>query len=123
MNYYIAALKKYAVFDGRARRAEYWYFFLFNLIIQTILSILDTLISKAASMDIGVLLGLYSLAVFIPGLALSVRRLHDTGHSAWWLLIGLVPFVGAIVLFVFVLQDSQPGTNQFGPSPKEVSAT
>jgi uncharacterized membrane protein YhaH (DUF805 family) len=121
MNYYIAALKKYAVFDGRARRAEYWYFVLFNLIAQTILSILDTLIGKAASMDIGVLVGLYSLAVFVPSLALSVRRLHDTGHSAWWLLIGLVPFVGAIVLLVFVLQDSQPGTNQFGPSPKEVS--
>jgi uncharacterized membrane protein YhaH (DUF805 family) len=66
------------------------------------------------------ILGLYGLAVFIPSLAVGVRRLHDTGRSGWWLLISLVPIIGIIVLIVFLVQDSQNGTNQYGENPKGV---
>jgi uncharacterized membrane protein YhaH (DUF805 family) len=116
MNWYLDVLKKYAVFTGRARRKEYWYFFLITLIISIILSLLD---GSFGDGGMGILTTLYSLAVLIPGIAVSVRRLHDIGRSAWWLLIGLVPFLGGIVLLVFMVLDSTPGENQFGPNPKE----
>lgn len=120
MNWYLEALKKYAVFSGRARRKEYWFFTLFNVIVSIGLTVVDigvgTYNEEAGA---GLLSGLYSLAVFIPGLAVSVRRLHDTDHSGWWMFIALVPCVGAIVLLVFLLTDSTPGQNQYGPSPKE----
>lgn len=84
MNYYLAVLKKYAVFSGRATRAEYWYFVLINLIASLILSILDSAVSKVTGiMDVGVLGGIYALALFIPSLAVAIRRLHDTNHSGW----------------------------------------
>jgi len=113
MNWYLDVLKKYATFTGRARRTEYWMFALFNIIIIAVLTFLDTLMGIP-----GVLSGLYSLAVFLPGLAVAVRRLHDTGKSGWWILIALVPFIGFIVLLVFMVLDSQPGENQHGPNPK-----
>lgn len=123
MNWYLEVLKKYAVFGGRARRKEYWYFFLFNALIGIVLAIVDgvtgTLVPGAG---IGLLGGLYSLAVFIPGFAVTVRRLHDTGKSGWWLLIFLVPLVGVIVFLVFMVKDSQPGENQYGPNPKVAEA-
>lgn len=72
--------------------------------------------------DAGVLQSLYALAVLIPSLAVGVRRLHDTGRNGWWLLIGLIPLIGAIVLLVFFFQDSQPGNNEYGPSPKAAGA-
>lgn len=100
------------VFEGRARRTEYWMFTLFNVIISVVLSVIDS------SLNLGFLGVIYSLAVLLPGLAVSVRRLHDTGRSGWWLLIGLVPFIGAIVLLVFMLIDSEPRENQYGPNPK-----
>lgn len=109
MEYYIGALKKYAVFEGRATRSEYWYFFLFNLVISIIIGLLD----------VPALGFLYSLAVLIPSLAVGVRRLHDVGKSGWWLLIGLIPVVGWIVLIIFAVTDSQSGTNQYGPNLKE----
>lgn len=113
MNYYLSVLKKYAVFSGRARRAEYWYFILFNMIISIVLGIIDGVIGSG-----GILGGIYPLAVLIPSIAVSVRRLHDTNHSGWWLLISLLPFIGAIILLVFLVRDSQPGQNQYGPNPK-----
>ena len=123
MNWYLEVLKKYAVFGGRARRKEYWYFFLFNALIGIVLAIVygvtGTLVPGAG---IGLLGGLYSLAVFIPGFAVTVRRLHDTGKSGWWLLIFLVPLVGVIVFLVFMVKDSQPGENQYGPNPKVAEA-
>jgi uncharacterized membrane protein YhaH (DUF805 family) len=119
MNWYLDVLKKYAVFEGRARRKEYWFFLLFNVLITVGLVIIDAVTETLnPAFGLGLLSGLYSLAVFIPGIAVSVRRLHDIGKSGWWLLIALVPFVGAIVLIVFMLQDSQPGQNEYGPSPK-----
>ncbi len=113
MSWYIMVLKKYAVFSGRARRKEYWMFILFNFIFALVLGILDNIIGTS-----NVLGTIYSLAVLVPGIAVSVRRLHDTNRSGWWVLIGLVPLIGAIVLLVFVVQDSQPGDNQYGPNPK-----
>jgi len=123
MNWYLEALKKYAAFSSRARRKEYWYFLLFNLIISIVLGIVDGVTgSFSPEAGIGLLGSIYALAVFIPGLAVSVRRLHDTDRSGWWLLIALVPLIGAIVLLVFMVQDSKPGENRFGENPKAVAA-
>jgi uncharacterized membrane protein YhaH (DUF805 family) len=123
MNWYLAVLKKYAEFKGRARRSEYWYFVLFNVIISIVLAIVDRVIgTHSAETGFGVLGGLYALAVLIPGIAVGVRRLHDTNRSGWWLLIGLIPCIGLIVLIVFTVQDSQPGDNQYGANPKAVPA-
>ncbi|TXK49270.1 DUF805 domain-containing protein [Pontibacter qinzhouensis] len=119
MNWYMMVLRKYAEFSGRARRSEYWYFFLFNILVSMALAGVDFIIGSALmGGSIGLLGGLYSLAVFIPGLAVSVRRLHDTGRSGWWLLISLVPFIGWIVLIVFMFTDSQYDDNQYGPNLK-----
>ena len=122
MNWYLEVLKKYAVFSGRARRKEYWYFSLFNLLISIVLAVIDgmtgTLIAEA---NIGLLGGIYALAILIPFLAVSVRRLHDTDRSGWWLLIALIPLIGAIVIIVFWAQDSQPGENQYGSNPKDAA--
>ncbi len=112
MNWYIAVLKKYFVFSGRARRKEYWMFFLFNFIIMIGLTVIDAVLGT-------VVLGmLYSLAVLIPGIAVFVRRLHDIGKTGWWFLIAFVPLIGAIVLLVFMVMDSEQGENQYGPNPK-----
>lgn len=123
MNWYLEVLKKYAVFNGRARREEYWYFLLFNIIISIVLKGIDNVIGgSSAEAGIGLLGGIYSLVVLIPSIAVSVRRLHDTDRSGWWLLIALIPLIGAIVLLVFMVQDSKPGENQYGPNPKEATA-
>jgi len=117
MNWYLEVLKKYAVFNGRARRKEYWMFFLINLIITCVLYFIEILAGGP-----GVVGGLYELAVLLPYIAVGVRRLHDTNRSGWWLLIGLIPVIGTIVLIVFLVQDSQPGENQYGPNPKAAMA-
>ncbi|MFG2308760.1 DUF805 domain-containing protein [Streptomyces sp. NPDC048566] len=112
MHWYVDVLKKYAVFSGRARRQEYWMFFLFNLIIAIVLAILGR------AMGTSILSGLYSLAVLLPGLGVAVRRLHDTDRSGWWILIGLIPLVGAIILIVFLASEGKREPNQYGPNPK-----
>jgi len=123
MNWYLEVLKKYAVFSGRARRKEYWFFILFNIIISLALGAIDGLMgSYNESAGVGLLGGIYSLAVLIPGIAVTVRRLHDTGRSGWWFLIVLVPVIGALVLLVFMVLDSKPGQNQYGANPKQVAA-
>ena len=112
MNWYVEVLKKYAVFHGRARRKEYWMFFVFNLLIALGLGFVDALVGSAGGIVI-----LYSLAILIPGTAVSVRRLHDTGHTGWWFLIGFVPILGTLVFLLFMIQDSTPGPNQYGENP------
>ena len=107
----------YATFTGRARRSEYWYFVLFNFLVSFVLNLLAGAISHGEG-PIMFLPAIWGLAVAIPSLAVSIRRLHDTGKVGWWVLIGLIPIVGEIVLIVFLATDSQPGTNQFGPNPK-----
>ena len=113
MNWYLEVLKKYAVFNGRARRKEYWYFVLFNFIINIVLSGIDSMTT-----GMGLLPGIYTLAVLIPSIAVLVRRLHDTDRSGWWVLIGLIPIIGWIVLLIFMVQDGKPGENQYGSNPK-----
>ena len=119
MNWYLDAWKNYVNFQGRARRKAFWMFALFNIIAIVVLASLEGLVGLRDNGGYGILSGLYSLAVILPALALAVRRLHDTGRSGWWILIGLIPLVGPIVLLVFYVQDSQPGANQYGPNPKE----
>jgi uncharacterized membrane protein YhaH (DUF805 family) len=112
MHWYVDVLKQYAVFDGRSTRSEYWFFALFNLIVIIVLEIIDAAIGTTP-----LLAGLYALAVLLPSLGVGIRRLHDTGRSGWWLLIALVPLVGAIVLIVFFVQESNPGDNSYGAQP------
>jgi uncharacterized membrane protein YhaH (DUF805 family) len=120
VNWYFEVLKKYGTFTGRARRKEYWYFFLFNFIIGILLIIVDTVTGSLKSeIGLGILSGLYSLVVLIPGIAVSVRRLHDTNLSGWWLLIALIPLIGGIVLLFFMVEDSKPGENRYGQNPKD----
>lgn len=106
-NWYVEVLKKYAVFQGRARREEFWMFVLVNLIVTIVLNLVSSFIGM-----------IYAFAVLVPSLAVGARRLHDTDRSGWWQLIGLIPVIGIIVLIVFFVQDSQPGTNQYGVNPK-----
>ena len=117
MNWFLLALKKYAVFSGRSQRSEYWFFVLFYLIIYIVLAVLDGLVFKSGS-QIGILSGVFSLAMIVPSLAVAARRLHDTDRSGWWQLLVLIPLIGVIVLIVFLAQDSKPGENKYGPSPK-----
>ena len=113
IDYYVGAFKdKYADFSGRARRSEYWYFVLFNMLAAIAATLVDQVIGYP------VVYIAYLLAAFIPGLAVFVRRMHDTNRSGWWFLIAFVPLIGAIVLLVFLVQDSDAGANQYGLNPK-----
>jgi uncharacterized membrane protein YhaH (DUF805 family) len=107
--------RKYAVFQGRARRKEYWFFSLFYTLISIVLSIL-----AQNSEVVSVVLLLYYLAAILPGMGLTCRRLHDIGRSGWWMLVILIPIVGTIVLLVWMCLDSQQGGNQYGPNPKGI---
>ncbi|MEU9997461.1 DUF805 domain-containing protein [Streptomyces sp. NPDC050848] len=113
MNWYLDVLKKYAVFNGRARRQEYWMFALFNIIALIIVAVVDFAIGTYP-----LLYAVYALAVFLPGLGVLVRRLHDTGRSGWWFLIILIPLVGAIILIVFLATEGNQTDNAYGPNPK-----
>ena len=113
MNWYLDVLKKYAVFNGRSRRKEYWMFFLINIIIAIVLGFIEGIMGGP-----GIISSLYSLAVLLPEIGVSIRRLHDTNRSGWWLFICLVPIIGVIILIVYMVQDSQPGENQYGQNPK-----
>jgi len=117
MNYYLAVLKKYAVFQGRARRKVYWMFVLFNFTIGLVLGFINGITKN----QLGILTTLYTLAIVIPSIAVGVRRLHDTNRSGWWFLIVLIPFIGAIVLLVFMVSNGQPGENQYGSDPRAVA--
>jgi putative ABC transporter len=123
MNWYLHVLKNYATFSGRARRKEYWMFFLISALISIVLTLLDILLGTySVEYEAGLFSGLYSLLILIPSIAVVVRRLHDTDRSGWWILISLIPLIGVIVLFVFICLDSQPGTNRFGANPKEAAS-
>lgn len=119
MNWYLEVLKKYAVFSGRARRKEYWYFVLVNIIIAFILGIVDNALGNVSQRTgTGLLGSIYALAIFLPGIGVAVRRLHDTGRTGWWILIAFVPFIGALVLLVFMVLEGQSGGNEYGTDPK-----
>jgi len=122
MNWYLKVLRQYGDFEGRARRKEYWMFVLINILVGFIFTVLDDMFGLAdEETGTGVFSTLYGLAVLIPSLAVSVRRLHDTGRSGWWILIVLIPVLGAIWLIVLLATDGKPGQNQYGINPKEVS--
>lgn len=129
MKYYLKVLRNYFVFTGRARRSEYWYFVLFNIIFAIAAMITDNIlgttftintVNGAQALPYGYIYLLYSLAVIIPGLAVNVRRLHDVGKSGWFILIGLIPLAGAIWLLVLACTDSIVGVNKYGPNPKGI---
>lgn len=122
MNYFLSALRNYATFSGRARRSEYWYFVLFQLILLIVATILDKIAGTTIGLlPYGVFYFVVALALFLPGLAVAVRRLHDLGKSGWFILVGLIPIVGAIWLLVLMCTDSQAGENEYGANPKEVA--
>ena len=123
MNWFMTVLRKYAVFEGRARRREYWFFVLFYILISVVLAVVDRMLGTYdETYGMGALGALFCLGLLIPSIAVGARRLHDTGRSGWWLLIGFIPVIGVIVLIVFFVLDSQPGTNAYGPNPKEAPA-
>jgi uncharacterized membrane protein YhaH (DUF805 family) len=123
MNWYLEVLKKYTVFDGRAELKEYWWFSLFSFIIIIVLSVIDIVTGTFnVNVGLGLLGGIYTLAVLIPSIAVSVRRLHDTDRSGWWLLINGIPLIGVIVFLVFTGQAGTPGDNQYGSNPKGATA-
>ncbi len=116
----IEPLRKYAQFGGRARRAEYWWFLLLNIGVNMVLGIVDLVIFGLDRGDfggIGPFGGLATLALLVPGLAVSFRRMHDVDRSAWWLLIGLIPLIGSLVLIYWFCQRGTVGPNQFGDDP------
>lgn len=113
MQWYMQVLKNYVGFQGRARRKEYWMFFLFNFLFTILFSIIEMMLGLG-----GILSGIYGLAVLLPSIAVSVRRLHDIGRTGWWMLLSFIPVIGLIVLLVFAVLDSQPGENKYGPNPK-----
>ena len=122
MNWYLKVLKQYADFSGRARRKEYWMFALFNIIFLIIAMIGDNVLGTTIGvLPYGVFYFLYALAVFLPGLAVFVRRLHDVGKSGWMSLIILIPLIGAIWILVLACADSQAGSNKWGDNPKEIT--
>jgi uncharacterized membrane protein YhaH (DUF805 family) len=115
-------LKNYTVFSGRARRQEYWMFVLFNMIFGIVAMTLDNVLGIAMeSLGYGPLYMVYGLVLFLPGLAVAVRRLHDVGKSGWMMLIALIPFIGAIWLLVLLSTDSNPGENQYGVNLKGIT--
>ena len=120
--YFKKCFRQYATFKGRARRAEYWYFVLYGWLISLAATAVDMLTFGVNEEGMGLLGAIYSLVVFIPSLAVGVRRMHDTGRSGWVLLLGLIPVIGWVLVIVYSCQDSQPGNNKWGDNPKEVEA-
>lgn len=122
-NNFITVMKRFADFQGRATRSEYWYFILAVLIISIVVGIVEGATGGSQGSGSGVLGTLISLIFVVPGLAVSVRRLHDTGRSGWWILIQVIPIIGFIVLLVFTVSDSEVGDNPYGPNPKATPLT
>ena len=107
-----ALLERYADFHGRSRRSEYWWFFLFNILVNIVLNLLVGIAAIFAILSL-----IVSLGLLIPAIAVGVRRLHDIGKSGWWLLLAFIPIIGAIILIYFFIQPSEPRTNDWGPEP------
>jgi uncharacterized membrane protein YhaH (DUF805 family) len=112
-NFRSIVTEHYVDFQGRARRAQYWYYMLVYVVIFIVLAIIQQVIGMR-----GLLTGLLGLALLLPSLGLAFRRIHDTDRSAWWLLIGLIPIIGALVLIYFFIQPGTSGSNTYGADPK-----
>lgn len=126
MNWYLEVIKNnYANFSGRARRKEYWMFTLVNTIIITVLYVIlissvDMSTGETSSLGsiVGIIIGIYSLAVIVPSLAVTIRRFHDQDKSGWMFLLAFIPAVGGLIVFVFMCLEGTKGDNRFGPDPK-----
>jgi uncharacterized membrane protein YhaH (DUF805 family) len=120
MHWYTDVIKKYAVFNGRAARPEFWWFVLCNLIVSAVINLVFSAIAgRSAGQAAG---ELYSLAVLLPSLGVGIRRLHDTNRTGWWYLLVFIPIIGWIVLIVFLASASDPGSNTYGPNPQHPDA-
>jgi len=117
LQWYLRPFKKYADFEGRARRKEYWSFALGNFLISLVLG--------GAGFGFGLgseyLSSLFGLFILVPSIAVGVRRLHDTNRSGWWLLVGFIPIIGFFILLYFMLIEGDTSVNQYGPNPKAVT--
>ena len=107
-------LQKYSDFSGRASRPEYWWFYLFYIVVLIVAMIIDSIVGSSLFANYGIVSVIAMLGFLLPSLAASVRRLHDTDRSGWWLLIALIPLIGAIVLLVFLVSGGTSGQNRFG---------
>jgi len=124
--YFLDTIKnRYAQFEGRASRSEFWYFALFYFLIDIIISAIDAFIvnpmigmTPDQAAQGGVLQMVFALGLLIPSIALGIRRLHDIGKSGWWYLLVFIPIIGWLALLYFYILDSQPGTNKYGANPK-----
>lgn len=116
MSYFLEALKKYATFNGRARRKEYWMYVLFYTIFAFVGFIIDSILGRY-----GIISGIYGLALIIPTIAVTVRRLHDLGKSGFWYFISFIPLIGGIWMLILMCLDGQQGENQYGSDPKELA--
>jgi uncharacterized membrane protein YhaH (DUF805 family) len=122
MNWFLMAVKRYDEFYSRSQRAEYWYFTLFHVLIFLGLSLIDYVTGLySAKAGAGLLSGLFLLAMLVPSIAVTIRRLHDTGRSGWWIFISFIPLIGSIALLVFLILDSAPD-NAYGRNPKAVAS-
>lgn len=121
MRWFLRAMRHYADFGGRSRRREYWSFVLIYLGLGIVVAGIEATLAQTVGQPLMWLMLLFMLATLIPSLAVTVRRLHDTGRSGWWVLLNVVPLIGPVVLLVFVVTDSEPGYNRYGPSPKGLS--
>lgn len=117
MKYYLLALRRYGQFSGRSNRSEYWYFILFHLLFLILATILDNALGFASNSMPGTIYLVYSLALIVPGLAVTVRRLHDIDKSGWHVLIGLIPLIGGIWMIVLLARKGTAGENRYGPNP------
>ncbi|WP_201527587.1 DUF805 domain-containing protein [Psychrobacter frigidicola] len=115
VDWFKKGLRNYVNFSGRARRKEYWYFVLVQFILMFIAMVLDAVIFNS---ETGLFYVLVALGLFLPSIAVGVRRLHDTSRSGWWLLMSLIPLIGTIILLVFFASDTKPKTNRWGPPAK-----
>jgi len=114
MNWYIEVLKKYIQFSGRAHRREFWTFYIINVIIAVLLGVIEGFVRNTSGSNLSIIASIYQLAVLLPSIAVGIRRMHDTNHSGWWLLV-------PVVNLVFALSEGKSGDNRFGPDPKSIS--
>ena len=119
MEWMMMPLQRYADFSGRSRRKEYWMFFLFVIIVALVLGIIEGVLGLTGMIGpYGPLTALFLLGIIIPGIAVQVRRFHDQDKTGWFVLLGLIPIVGGLIVLVFMCLEGTRGPNQYGPDPK-----
>ena len=127
MDWMLMPLRRYAEFSGRSRRKEYWMFALLNFLIAAFVGLVTLVMAVSVSSESAMMLVvtpvlilwfLLSLVFIVPGVAVTIRRLHDTDRSGWTILLALIPLIGPIILLVFYCTQGTPGPNRFGPDPK-----